>query len=82
MVLYTLVNQQKYRKKKMIRFWVKKAEETQKSATMILSVEGKETVFPVKLKSRGLNKDIKKESFKKDSMNLKVDSRVGWPNNF
>ena len=54
MVLYTLVNQQKYRKKKMIRFWVKKAEETQKIATMILSVEGKETVFPVKLKSRGI----------------------------
>ena len=38
----------------------------------MISADGKRTVFPVKFKLEGnrLNKDIKKENFKKDLMNL------------
>ena len=38
------------RKKKLIPFWVKKPEEKQNSATIMISVDGIETVFPGKLK--------------------------------
>ena len=44
------------RKKKMIPFWEKKTEEKQNSATIIISVDGKVTVFPMKLK-------LQRESF-------------------
>ena len=49
------------KKKKKISFWGKKAEEKHNSATIMISVDGKRTVFPVKLKLQGksLNKDIK-----------------------
>ena len=40
------------RKKKIILFWGKKAEEKQNIATIIISVDEKGTVFPVKLKSQ------------------------------
>ena len=38
----------------------------------MISVDGKRTVFPVKLKLQGksLNKDIKQHNFKKELMNL------------
>ena len=39
-------------KKKMILFWGKKAEEKQNIATIMISVDEKGTVFPVKLKSQ------------------------------
>ena len=41
------------RKKKMIPFYEKKTEEKQNSATIMISVDGKGTVFPVKLKLQG-----------------------------
>ena len=52
-------------KKKMIPFGGKKTDEKQNSATIMISVDGKGAVFPVKLKLQGnrLNKDIKKETF-------------------
>ena len=40
-------------RKKMIPFWGKKAEEKQNSATIMISVDGKGTVFPMKLKLQG-----------------------------
>ena len=40
------------RKEKIIPFWGKKTNEKQNSAT-IMSVDGKRTVFPVKLKVQG-----------------------------
>ena len=45
----------------------KKAEEKQNSATIMIFVDEKGTDFLVKLKLQGesLNKDIKKENFKK-----------------
>ena len=48
---------------KKIRRWYflkKKTEKKQNSATIIISIDGKWTVFPVKLKYKGnyLNKDI------------------------
>ena len=47
--------------KKMITFWGKKADEKQYSAIIMISVDGKGAVFPVKLKLQGnrLNIDIK-----------------------
>ena len=67
MVFYTLFLQfhlKKSTKKIILR---KKTEEKQNSATIMLSVDGKGTVFPMKLNYMGnrLNKDIKKENFKK-----------------
>ena len=57
MVIYTLVLQfhlkNGQKKKKMIPFWVKKLEEKQNSATIMIFVDGKGTVFPVKLKLQG-----------------------------
>ena len=52
-------------KKKMIPFWGKRADEKQNSATIMISVDRKGEVFPVKLKLQGnrLNKDVKKENF-------------------
>ena len=49
----------------MIPFGGKKTDEKQNSATIMISVDGKGAVFPVKLKLQGnrLNKDIKKETF-------------------
>ena len=41
------------RKQKMISFWGKKAEEKQNSATIMISADGKGTVFSLKLKSQG-----------------------------
>ena len=58
MVFYTLIlqfyleNGQK-KKKMMIPFWGMKAGEKQSSATIMISVDGKGTVFPVKLKLQG-----------------------------
>ena len=58
MVFYNLLlqfhlkNGQKKKKKKMIPFWAKQQKETeekQNSATIIISVNGKGTVFPGKL---------------------------------
>ena len=40
-------------KKKMMPFLGKKAEENQNSAAIMISVDGKGTVFPVKLKLQG-----------------------------
>ena len=37
-------------KKMMITFWGKKAEEKQNSTTIMISVDGKKTIFPMKLK--------------------------------
>ena len=51
----------------MVPFLRKKAEEKQNIATIIKSVDGKKTVFSMKLKLRNgnrLNKHIKKENFK------------------
>ena len=55
------------RKKKMIPFWGKKAAEKQNSSTIKISVDGKGTGFPVKLKLRGawFEKYIKKGKIKK-----------------
>ena len=47
----------------------KKTEEKQNSATLMISVDGKGTIFPVIL-GNSLNKYIKKANFKKDLMNL------------
>ena len=60
------------KEKKDDTFLRKKAEEKQRSITIMISVDGKRTVFPMKLKLEGkrLNKDIKKKNFKKDLMNL------------
>ena len=56
MLLFTLV----------LQFYLK-PEENQSSATIMISVDGKRTVFPVKLKlGNPLSKDIKKEKLKKD----------------
>ena len=55
-MLYTFVLQfylENWQKKKMITFWEKKAEQKQNSAIRTISVDGKETVFPVKLKLQG-----------------------------
>ena len=45
----------------------KKTEQKQKSATIMISVDAKGTVFSVKLKLQGncLNKDVKKRILKK-----------------
>ena len=40
-------------KKVMIIFWGKIAEEKQNSTTIMISVDEKETIFPVKLKLQG-----------------------------
>ena len=48
---FYLKNGQK--KKKMIPFLGKQSGEKQNSATIIISVEGKRTAFPVKLKLQG-----------------------------
>ena len=58
MVLYTLILQSLLKKwekekKKMIPFWGKKTEEKQNRATILISVDSKGTVFPVKLKLQG-----------------------------
>ena len=55
MVFYTLFLQFYWKmgkKKKTIPFWRTKTEEKQNSATIIISVDGKETASPVKLKLR------------------------------
>ena len=58
MVFYTLAlqlylkNGQKL-KKKMITFLRKKTEKKQNRSTIMISVDGKGTVFPVKLKLHG-----------------------------
>ena len=52
----------KNKKKKVIPFWVKNAKEKQNSATIMISVEWKGTVFPVKLKLQG---EFTKDNFKK-----------------
>ena len=56
----TLLKKMGKENKKMIIFWGKKADEKQYSATIMISVDGKGAVFPVKLKLQGnrLNKDI------------------------
>ena len=41
------------RKKEMTAFYGKKTEEKQNSADIMISVDGKKTVFPVKLKLQG-----------------------------
>ena len=41
------------RKKEMTPFYGKKTEEKQNSADIMISVDGKRTVFPVKLKLQG-----------------------------
>ena len=53
------------RKKEDDTFMREKTEEKQNSATITITVDGKGTAFPVKLKLQGnsLNKNIKKESF-------------------
>ena len=50
----------------------KKTEEKQNSAALMISVDGKGTIFPVILNYKGnsLNKYIKEANFKKDLMNL------------
>ena len=56
MVFDTLVLQfylKNGQKKKMIPFLGKQSGEKQNSATIIISVEGKGTAFPVKLKLQG-----------------------------
>ena len=60
-------------KKKMIPFWGKTADEKQNSATIMISVDRKGEVFPVKLKLQGnrLNKDVKKENLKKKLIEIK-----------
>ena len=52
----------KNKKEKVIPFWVKNAKEKQNSATIMISVEWKGTVFPVKLKLQG---EFTKDNFKK-----------------
>ena len=63
----TLLKKWAKEKKAIIPFWGKKTEEKQNRATIMTSIEGQGTIFPVELKLQGesLNKDIKKESFKK-----------------
>ena len=53
------------RKKEDDTFMREKTEEKQNSATITITVDGKGTAFPVKLKLQGnsLKKNIKKESF-------------------
>ena len=43
----------KKRRRSMISFWRKKADKKQNSATIMISVDGKGTIFPGKLKSQG-----------------------------
>ena len=59
-------------KKEDLTFLRKKTEEKQNSVTIMISVDRKGTVFPVKLKLEGncLNKDIKNENLEKDPMDL------------
>ena len=61
MLFSTLVLQcyLKNEEKKMIHFWGKKEKKNQNSVTIIISVDGKGTVFPVNY----LNKDIEKREF-------------------
>ena len=56
----------------MITYLRKKIEEKQNSATLMISVDEKRTVFQWSWNYKGnrLNKHIKKDNFKKDLMNL------------
>ena len=60
------------RKKENDSFLRKKAEEKQNSATTMISVDGKGTVFPMQFKLQGesFEKTYKKENFKKGLINL------------
>ena len=53
MVFYNLIKKWAKEKKYIIPFWGKKTEKKQNSATIMRSVHGKGTVFPVKLKLQG-----------------------------
>ena len=57
------------RKKQYDSFPRKKIEEQENSATIMTSIYGKGTVFPVKLKLQGesFEKTLKQENFKKRS---------------
>ena len=52
-------------------FWEKKTVEKQNNATIMISLDGKGTTFPVQLNLQGdcLNKDIKRDNFKIDLIN-------------
>ena len=50
---YNFINKIVKKQKMMTTFWGKNAEEKQSSATIMISADGKETVFPVKLKLQG-----------------------------
>ena len=50
---YNFINKIGKNKEDVITFWGKKAEEKQNSTTIMISVDGKETIFPVKLKLQG-----------------------------
>ena len=56
------------RKKENYIFLRKKAEEKQNSATTMISVDGKGTVFPMKLKLQG-------ESFEKNILKKRISKR-------
>ena len=53
MVFYNLIKKWAKEKNNIIPFWGKKTEKKQNSATIMRSVHGKGTVFPVKLKLQG-----------------------------
>ena len=59
-------------KKENDTFLKKEAKEKENSATTMISVDGKGTVFPMKLELQGesFEKHIKKENFKKGLINL------------
>ena len=57
------------RKKENYIFLRKKAEEKQNSATTMISVDGKGTVFPMKLKLQG-------ESFEKNILKKRISKKV------
>ena len=57
------------RQKENDTFLKKKAEEKQNSATTMISVDGKGTVFPMKLKLQG-------ESFEKNILKKRISKKV------
>ena len=48
--LYNFIKKMGKKRKKVIRFWGKKAKKKRNSATAMISVDRQGTVFPVKLK--------------------------------
>ena len=70
MVIYNLIKKWAKQEVNKMPFSGRKTEEKQNGVRIMRSVHEKETVFSVKGKGNRLDKDIKKENFKKDPMNL------------